>query len=84
MDGVINVVVRTAHSREEVPVVIRRLGEPIQVEPELLRQLRAAGIVPGASATISANDHCVRLATDGPAEAIELPLEVAVHIFVAV
>jgi DtxR family Mn-dependent transcriptional regulator len=84
MDGVINVVDRTAHSREEVPVVIRRLGEPIQVEPELLRQLQAAGILPGASATISANDHYVRLATDGPATAIELPHEVAVHIFVAV
>jgi len=83
MDGVINVVDRTAHSREELAVVIRRLGEPIQVDPELLRQLRTAGIVPGASATISANDHYVRLATDGDAEAIELPHEVAVHIFVA-
>jgi len=83
MDGVINVVDRTAHSREELAVVIRRLGEPIQVDPELLRQLRAAGIVPGAAATISANDHYVRLATDGDAEAIELPHEVAVHIFVA-
>ena len=33
---------------------IRRLGEPVQFEPELLQQLKAAGVMPGAEASISA------------------------------
>lgn len=83
MDGVVNVVDRLAESTTQVSVVIRRLGEPIQVDPELLQQLRAAGILPGADAAISANGTFVRLATAGNA-GIELPHELAVHIFVAI
>ena len=83
MDGVVNVVDRLAESTAEVSVVIRRLGEPVQVDPELLQQLRAAGIMPGADATISANGTFVRLVTEGNA-GIELPHELAVHIFVTI
>jgi DtxR family Mn-dependent transcriptional regulator len=82
MDGVVNIVDRTAESPDEQQVVIRRLGEPVQVEPELLTQLRTAGIMPGAKATISAIGSFVRLSTEGEADAIELPNEIAVHIFV--
>jgi DtxR family Mn-dependent transcriptional regulator len=82
MDGVINVVDRLAESSAEVSVVIRRLGEPVQVDPELLQQLRAAGIMPGADATISANGGFVRLATAGNGDGIEIAPELAVHIFV--
>jgi DtxR family Mn-dependent transcriptional regulator len=82
MDGVVNVVDRLAESTAQMSVVVRRLGEPIQVDPELLQQLRTAGIMPGADATISANGTFVRLATAGSA-GIELPHELAVHIFVA-
>jgi DtxR family Mn-dependent transcriptional regulator len=82
MDGVVNVVDRLAESTAELSVVIRRLGEPVQVDPELLQQLWAAGIMPGADATISANGTFVRLATAGSA-GIELSHELAVHIFVA-
>src|SRR5476651_1249061 len=47
MDGVVNLVERSASSRVEVTAIIRRLGEPVQFEPELLRQLQDAGVVPG-------------------------------------
>ncbi len=82
MDGVVNIVDRVAESTDAVPVVIRRLGEPVQVEPELLQQLRAAGIMPGAAATISARGPFVFLTTAGENDGIELPNELAVHIFV--
>jgi len=83
MDGVVNIVDRTAESSDDISVVIRRLGEPVQVDPELLKQLRAAGIMPGAEATISARGTFVRLSAAGGDDAIELPNEIAVHIFVA-
>ena len=82
MDGVINLVDVVAQSSEPVSRVIRRLGEPVQFEPELLQQLQAAGVLPGATATISAADSYVFVQVDGFGEGLELPNEVAVHIFV--
>lgn len=63
--------------------VIRRLGEPIQVDPETLQQLKDAGVTPGAEAELSQEPGGVRVAVDG-AEPILLPLEIASHIFVGV
>jgi len=82
MDGVVNLVERVSESSEPVSAVIRRLGEPVQFEPELLQQLQAAGVLPGATATISAAGSYVFVQVDGFGEGLELPNEVAVHIFV--
>ena len=43
MDGVINLVDAVATTKEPVSRVIRRLGEPVQFEPDLLQQLQNAG-----------------------------------------
>ena len=83
MDGVINLVERVGESTEGISAVIRRLGEPVQFEPELLQQLQGAGVLPGATATISAAGSYVFVQVDGFGEGLELPNEVAVHIFVA-
>jgi DtxR family Mn-dependent transcriptional regulator len=82
MDGVINLVELVGDSTETVSGVIRRLGEPVQFEPELLQQLQAAGVLPGATASISAAGSYVFVQVDGFGEGLELPNEVAVHIFV--
>jgi DtxR family Mn-dependent transcriptional regulator len=82
MDGVINLVDVVGDSSESVSRVIRRLGEPVQFEPELLQQLQAAGVLPGATATISAAGSYVFVQVEGFGEGLELPNEVAVHIFV--
>ena len=84
MDGVINLVDVVGESTEGVSRVIRRLGEPVQFEPELLQQLQAAGVLPGATATISAAGSYVFVQVDGFGEGLELPNEVAVHIFVGI
>jgi len=68
---------------EPVTGVIRRLSEPVQFEPELLAQLRAAGIVPGNAVTLSDAGAYVTAQVDGH-DAVELPREVASHIFIAV
>lgn len=82
MDGVVNLVTIAAQSQDATTGVIRRLGEPVQFEPELLQQLQDAGVVPGATATISSAGSYVLVQVEGFGEGLELPNEVAVHIFV--
>ena len=62
---------------------IRRLAEPLQVDPELLEQLAAAGVVPGNKASFVRRGHTVHVEVEGSHEAIDLPAEVAAHIFVS-
>ncbi|MBK0417748.1 metal-dependent transcriptional regulator [Leucobacter sp. CSA1] len=62
---------------------IRRLAESAQVDPELLRQLAESGIVPGNTAAFSRNGGFVRVKVTGIEEAVDLPIEVASHIFVS-
>lgn len=83
LDGVINIVNRVRGESEPVQGTIRRLGEPVQFEPELLQQLLAAGVIPGAQATISAAGSYVLIQVDGHGEGLELPSEVAIHVYVA-
>ena len=54
----------------------------MQFEPELLQQLQDAGVLPGNVATISAAGSYVLVQVDGYGEGLELPTEVAAHIYV--
>ncbi|AMB59273.1 metal-dependent transcriptional regulator [Microterricola viridarii] len=71
-------------SRHSVPVQaeLRRLGEPVQFDPELLLQLKQSGVMPGAIGTFSSVGSYVSVKVDGFDEGLELPAEVAIHIFV--
>jgi DtxR family Mn-dependent transcriptional regulator len=83
LEGVVNIVERVRDEESPIAAQIRRLGEPVQFEPELLEQLRSAGVVPGAQATISSAAGYVLVRVDGFGEGLELPPEVAVHVYVA-
>ena len=61
--------------------VVRRLGEPIQFDIEGLAELQAAGVVPGARVDVSQAGDRIRLAVVGGA-AIDLPIELAQHVYV--
>lgn len=84
MDGVVNLVHAVAQSSTPITATLRRLGEPVQFEPELLQQLREAGVMPGATVTASAAGSYISVAVEGFGDGLELPTEVAVHIFVGV
>ena len=84
LEGVINIVDRTAGETGTVTGTIRRLGEPVQFEPELLQQLKTAGVMPGAVASISAAGSYVLVQVDGHGDGLELPSEVAAHVYVGV
>jgi len=80
--GVKNLVDLVAGSSAPVSAHIRRLGEPVQFDPELLGQLRRAGVIPGSTGTFSAAGSYVLVQIDGYTDGLELPNEVASHIFV--
>ncbi|MEJ1155129.1 MULTISPECIES: metal-dependent transcriptional regulator [Microbacterium] len=60
---------------------VRRLAEPAQVDPELLQQLKSAGVMPGAHGSFRYNEGYVLVEMDGNAEGLELPIELASHVF---
>lgn len=80
-DGVETLIEATV-GEEERPVIVRRLGEPLQSDVELLGQLIEVGVLPGK--TVSAR-RVGQSVTVGEAEGgrLELPAELAMHIFVA-
>lgn len=80
--GVINLVELVEGRDSAVTASIRRIGEPAQVDPSLLLQLRQAGVFPGSTGAFSATGLYVLVQIDGFDEGLELPNELAAHIFV--
>lgn len=62
-------------------VVVRRMSEAIQNDPDLLATLQAAGMVPGVRVPAAAVGRRLVLG-EGDAE-VALPVELAEHVFVA-
>ena len=79
--GVIGLVRRLDAEGGPVRGTIRRLAEPAQVDPELLQQLLDAGVVPGATGGYRYSEGYVLVEMDGAEGGLELPVEVASHIF---
>jgi DtxR family Mn-dependent transcriptional regulator len=79
--GVIGLVRRLNEAGGPITGTVRRLAEPVQVDPELLQQLKAAGVMPGATGDYRYSEGYVLVQMDGNDEGLELPVEVASHIF---
>lgn len=79
--GVVGLVTRLNAAGGPVSGTVRRLAEPAQVDPELLQQLKAAGVLPGASGDYRYSEGYVLVQMDGSDEGLELPVEIASHIF---
>ncbi|WP_369145798.1 metal-dependent transcriptional regulator [Streptomyces sp. R44] len=62
-------------------VIVRRIGEPIQTDAQLMYTLRRAGVQPGSVVSVSESPGGVLVGSSG--EAAELDAEVAAHVFVA-
>lgn len=69
---------------ERLVVTIRRIGEPVQVDVEALALLTAAGLTPGAAATVRRDGTRVIAAQEGQPESsgVSLPDDIASHVFV--
>jgi DtxR family Mn-dependent transcriptional regulator len=62
-------------------VVVRRIGEPIQTDAQLMQLLRRAGVRPGAVVHVTESPGGVLVGSGG--EAAELDKDIASHVFVA-
>ncbi len=65
------------------PAVLRRLGEPVQSDVELLAQLDAMGLRPGAAVVAERGPGGIALRLPGADTRLDLPGDLARHIFVA-
>ncbi|KAB1905476.1 metal-dependent transcriptional regulator [Micromonospora tulbaghiae] len=63
------------------PVVVRRICESVQTDSDVLRQLHAAGVDPGATVTVAQERDAVFIDRSG--DRVRLPREVASRVFVA-
>ncbi|MDN3311038.1 iron dependent repressor, metal binding and dimerization domain protein [Microbacterium oryzae] len=79
--GVVGLVRLLDEKGGPVSGTVRRLAESAQVDPELLQQLRQAGVVPGAQGDFRYSEGYVLVQMAGVAEALELPVEIASHVF---
>ncbi|BAJ75734.1 Mn-dependent transcriptional regulator [Microbacterium testaceum StLB037] len=80
-EGVVGLVRKLNDAGGPITGTVRRLAEPAQVDPELLQQLKAAGVLPGARGDYRFNEGYVLVQMEGVDEGLELPVEVASHIF---
>ncbi len=62
-------------------VVVRRIGEPIQTDEDMMRTLSRAGVRPGATVRVTSGAGLIQIG-DG-ADAAELGKDIAMHVFVA-
>ena len=75
-----------AASQDTVRVVIRRIGEQIQSDLDLMLKLKRAGIQPGREVILMAGDDGVRVTAGDSMDALwtELPAPIASHVFVSI
>lgn len=80
-EGVVGLVARMNAAGGPITATVRRLAEPVQVDPELLIQLRDAGVLPGKRGDFRFSEGYVLVQMDEHEDGLELPVEVASHIF---
>ncbi len=68
---------------DRLTVQMVRIGEPAQVEPEILDLLLTTGLTPGATISVRLDGERI-IAEAGDGEAVSLPHDVAAHLFVSV
>lgn len=81
-DGVVSIVDLPKAIASQSEFVLRRIGEPMQLDVELLGQLKELGILPGAKVTVDFEGTAVLIAKHGSADSLRLEPDLAMHLFV--
>lgn len=81
-DGVVSIVDLPKAIASQSEFVLRRIGEPMQLDVELLGQLKELGILPGAKVTVDFEGTSVLIAKHGSADGLRLETDLAMHLFV--
>jgi DtxR family Mn-dependent transcriptional regulator len=79
--GVIRVT--DAVSDQTTSGILRRIGEPAQFDPELLKRLKNAGLIPGARVSVSKDTNGYRVEAAAMNGAVVVSAEIAHHLYLA-
>lgn len=83
LDGVVPLVA-DGRAVPDGKVTVVRIAEPLQVDVELLTRLAEVGVQPGGELVVERGDGLMTVGAPGAESVLDLPDEVARHIFVAV
>jgi len=81
-DGVVSICDLPKAIAEQGSLILRRIGEPAQMDVELLTQLRKLGIMPGVKIDLQFTSGGVLILPAGQSEGLELADDLAMHLFV--
>ena len=81
-DGVLPLGEALVDGGAPTPFVVRRLGEPVQTDVEVMAQLARVGMLPGRRVAASRAADTVRI--EAGSEVVEVAVSVAMHLFVSV
>jgi DtxR family Mn-dependent transcriptional regulator len=81
-DGVKSLTAVLAELGSAENLTLRRIGEPIQIDPEFLEELQANGLMPGAVVSATHQDGRILLTRSGDSEGLALDHDLAAHLFV--
>ena len=84
LDGVESLVAVVVAAGGETTGVVARIGEPLQVDVDLLARLSEAGVRPGNEVTIQKSNGVVSVGCPGAETVLDLPQEIARHVFLTV
>ena len=82
-DGVVGLLNALDPSGKASALELRRIGEPIQIDPEFLAQLRQLGIVPGAKIDVEHAEGRLFISTVGSADGLAVDHDIALHFYVS-
>ncbi|QTE28975.1 metal-dependent transcriptional regulator [Pengzhenrongella sicca] len=82
LTGVVPLATVAPSNGEQRRAVVARLGEPLQIDPELLVRLAGAGVTPGAQVVIERVPGGLAIGREGADLVLDLPDDIVRHIFV--
>jgi DtxR family Mn-dependent transcriptional regulator len=81
-DGVVSILDLPKAIAEQSTFILKRIGEPAQLDVEFLFQLRRLEILPGSQIQLEFHDHGVLVMPAGKRDGLELSNDLAMHLFV--
>ena len=81
-DGVVSVVDLPRAFAGQNTYVLRRIGEPLQVDVKLLSQLNSLGLTPGSSLSVEYRGMNLFISNSESDEGLEISEDLARHLFV--
>jgi DtxR family Mn-dependent transcriptional regulator len=82
-DGVVNIIQALDQDGTATNLTLRRIGEPIQIDPEFLNQLKVLGIIPGAKLDVEHADRRLFISPVGSTEGLAIDHDIAIHLYVS-